>query len=60
MSSFPYHFDFYCYFMNNFEFQDGTVNVYTVKDGQFVRTLKPIDCTGPSIIITYITLSYQG
>lgn len=40
--------------------QDGTVNVHTIKDGQFVRTLMPIDCTGPSINITFIALSYQG
>lgn len=40
--------------------QDGTVNVHTIKDGQFVRTLIPIDCTGPSINITFIALSYQG
>lgn len=40
--------------------QDGTVNVHTIKDGQFVRTLMPIDCTGPSINITFLALSYQG
>lgn len=34
--------------------------MHTVKEGQFVRTLKPIDCTGDSINITYLTLSYQG
>lgn len=45
---------------NEIKLQDGTVNVHTIKDGQFVRTLMPIDCTGPSINITFITLSYQG
>lgn len=34
--------------------------MHTIKDGQFVRTLIPIDCTGPSINITFIALSYQG
>lgn len=36
------------------------MNVHTIKDGQFVRTLTPKDCTGPSINITFIALSYQG
>lgn len=36
------------------------MNVHTIKDGQFVRTLVPIDCTGPSINITFLALSYQG
>ncbi|XP_021704634.1 neurobeachin-like protein 1 isoform X1 [Aedes aegypti] len=39
---------------------DGTVNVYTVKEGQFVRTINPIGCTGSIIEISFITLSYQG
>lgn len=43
-----------------FLFQDGTVNVHTIKDGQFVRTISPIGCTGSSIEISYIALSYQG
>lgn len=48
--------------VNTFTFfmQDGTVNVHTIKDGQFIRTLKPLNCTGDFIQITYITLSYQG
>lgn len=48
--------------VNSFTFflQDGTVNVHTIKDGQFIRTLKPMNCTGDFIQITYITLSYQG
>ncbi|XP_031626139.1 neurobeachin-like protein 1 isoform X2 [Contarinia nasturtii] len=40
--------------------EDGTVNVHTIKDGQFVRSLLPIDCSGPSINITFLALSYQG
>lgn len=36
------------------------MNVHTIKDGQFIRTLKPLDCTGDFIQITYVTLSYQG
>lgn len=35
------------------------MNVHTIKEGQFVRTLKPLDCIG-AINITFITLSYQG
>lgn len=36
------------------------MNVHTIKDGQFIRTLKPLDCTGDFIQITYVTLSYHG
>ncbi|XP_058454329.1 neurobeachin-like protein 1 isoform X1 [Malaya genurostris] len=39
---------------------DGTVNVYTIKEGQFMRTINPIGCTGMNIEISFITLSYQG
>ncbi|XP_055846151.1 neurobeachin-like protein 1 isoform X1 [Episyrphus balteatus] len=39
---------------------DGTVNVYTIQDGQFVRTLKPIGCTESYVQISFVTLSYQG
>ncbi|XP_037907722.1 neurobeachin-like protein 1 isoform X2 [Hermetia illucens] len=39
---------------------DGTVNVYTIKDGQFVRSLKPVGCTEPYVQISFITISYQG
>lgn len=39
---------------------DGTVNVYTIEEGQYVRTLKPLGCTGMTIEISYITISYQG
>ncbi|XP_053679026.1 neurobeachin-like protein 1 [Anopheles nili] len=39
---------------------DGTVNVHTIKNGQFVRTINPIGCTGCRIEVSFITLSYQG
>lgn len=39
---------------------DGTVNVHTIQDGQFIRTLEPIGCTGMCIEISYVTISYQG
>ncbi|XP_011184852.2 neurobeachin-like protein 1 isoform X2 [Zeugodacus cucurbitae] len=39
---------------------DGTVNVYTIQDGQFVRTLKPIGCTETCVQISYVTVSYHG
>ncbi|XP_068150111.1 LOW QUALITY PROTEIN: neurobeachin-like protein 1 [Drosophila tropicalis] len=39
---------------------DGTVNVYTLQEGQFVRTLKPIGCTESCVQISFLTVSYQG
>ncbi|XP_073843399.1 neurobeachin-like protein 1 isoform X2 [Musca autumnalis] len=39
---------------------DGTVNVYTIQDGQFLRTLKPIGCTEFCVQISYVTISYHG
>ncbi|XP_055643375.1 neurobeachin-like protein 1 isoform X2 [Toxorhynchites rutilus septentrionalis] len=39
---------------------DGTVNVYSVKEGQFIRTLNPVGCTGANIEISFVALSYQG
>ncbi|XP_067645671.1 neurobeachin-like protein 1 isoform X3 [Eurosta solidaginis] len=39
---------------------DGTVNVYTIQDGQFVRTLKPIGCTDTCVQISFVTVSYHG
>ncbi|XP_058062662.1 neurobeachin-like protein 1 isoform X2 [Anopheles bellator] len=39
---------------------DGTVNVHTIKNGQFVRTITPLGCTGLKIEISFIALSYQG
>ncbi|KAI9588072.1 hypothetical protein GQX74_003918 [Glossina fuscipes] len=38
---------------------DGTVNIYTIQDGQFVRTLKPIGCTEFCVQISYVTVSYH-
>ena len=29
--------------------EDGTVNVYTIKEGQYIRTLEPINTIGPGI-----------
>lgn len=40
--------------------EDGTVNVHTIHEGQFIRTLKPLGCTGMNIEVSFITLSYQG
>ncbi|XP_034109719.1 neurobeachin-like protein 1 isoform X1 [Drosophila albomicans] len=39
---------------------DGTVNVYTLQEGQFVRTLKPIGCTEFCVQISFVTVSYHG
>ncbi|XP_017135675.1 neurobeachin-like protein 1 isoform X1 [Drosophila miranda] len=39
---------------------DGTINVYTLQEGQFVRTLKPIGCTESCVQISFVTLSYHG
>ncbi|XP_030380341.1 neurobeachin-like protein 1 isoform X2 [Scaptodrosophila lebanonensis] len=39
---------------------DGTVNVYTLQEGQFVRTLKPIGCTESCVQISFLTVSYHG
>ncbi|XP_040150983.1 neurobeachin-like protein 1 isoform X2 [Anopheles arabiensis] len=39
---------------------DGTVNVHTIKNGQFIRTINPIGCTGCKIEVSFITISYQG
>lgn len=43
---------------------DGTVNVYTVKEGQYVRTLLPMnfdpDPKVASFTVTQMALSYQG
>uniref|UniRef100_A0A336KCC2 CSON006833 protein n=1 Tax=Culicoides sonorensis TaxID=179676 RepID=A0A336KCC2_CULSO len=40
--------------------KDGAVNVYTIEEGQYVRTIRPIGCMGPEVEISYLTLSYQG
>ena len=39
---------------------DGTVNVHTIQEGQYVRTLEPVGCEGLSIEITFLALSSQG
>ncbi|XP_017480170.1 PREDICTED: neurobeachin-like protein 2 [Rhagoletis zephyria] len=39
---------------------DGTVNVYTIQNGQFVRTLKPIGCTETCVQISFVTVSYHA
>lgn len=41
-------------------FQDGTVNMYTLKKGEFVRTLHPKGCQGVDINVKFIVLSHQG
>lgn len=40
--------------------QDGTVNVHTIKEGQFVRTLTPPGCTELTAEITFLSISAQG
>ncbi|KAL5292423.1 NBEAL1 family protein [Megaselia abdita] len=39
---------------------DGTVNVYSIHNRQFIRTLKPLGCTESCVQISFVTLSYQG
>ncbi|XP_069696255.1 neurobeachin-like protein 1 isoform X1 [Periplaneta americana] len=40
--------------------QDGTVNVHTIQDGQYVHTLEPMGCVGLHVEITFLALSSQG
>lgn len=40
--------------------QDGTVNVHTIQDGQYVRTLEPVGCEELKTEITFLALSSQG
>lgn len=40
--------------------QDGTVNVHTIQEGQYVRTLEPVGCDGLRTQITFLALSSQG
>jgi hypothetical protein len=40
--------------------QDGTVNVHTIQEGQYVRTLEPVGCERLKTEITFLTLSSQG
>lgn len=41
-------------------FQDGTVNVHTIREGQYLRTLHPIGCVDPQAEVAYLTLSHLG
>jgi len=38
---------------------DGSVNVHTVKEGQYIRTLNPSSTSGPSIV-SHLWLSERG
>jgi hypothetical protein len=40
--------------------QDGTVNVHTIQEGQYVHTLEPVGCEGLKLEITFLALSSQG
>jgi hypothetical protein len=44
----------------HFSMQDGTVNVHTIQEGQYVRTLEPVGCDGLRTQITFLALSSQG
>ncbi|XP_055695703.1 neurobeachin-like protein 1 [Lutzomyia longipalpis] len=39
---------------------DGTVNLYSIESGQLIRTVSPLGCTGVTIEISFVTISYQG
>lgn len=39
---------------------DGSVNVYSINEGQFIRSLDPIGCTGINVEISFITISHLG
>ncbi|XP_075228167.1 neurobeachin-like protein 1 [Lycorma delicatula] len=39
---------------------DGTVNMYTIHEGNYLRTLYPIGCDNINTDITFITISSQG
>ncbi|XP_063234189.1 neurobeachin-like protein 1 isoform X2 [Bacillus rossius redtenbacheri] len=40
--------------------QDGTVNVHTIQEGQYLRTVEPVGCQGLRAEITFLALSSQG
>jgi hypothetical protein len=40
--------------------QDGTVNVHTIHEGQFVRTLEPVGCNGLDLEVSFLAMSAQG
>ncbi|XP_068086135.1 neurobeachin-like protein 1 [Anabrus simplex] len=39
---------------------DGTVNVHTIQEGQYIRTLEPVGLTSLDVEITFLALSPQG
>ncbi|KAE8751118.1 hypothetical protein FOCC_FOCC002203 [Frankliniella occidentalis] len=40
--------------------EDGTVNVHTIRDGQYLRTLHPVGCVDPRAEVGYLALSHLG
>ena len=42
------------------DMQDGTVNVHTIREGQYLRTLHPIGCVDPQAEVAFLTLSHLG
>lgn len=40
--------------------QDGTVNVHTIREGQYLRTLHPVGCVDPQAEVAFLTLSHLG
>lgn len=34
--------------------------MYTIEEGQYVRTIYPLGCIGPKVEISYLAMSYQG
>lgn len=40
--------------------QDGTVNIHTIQEGQYLRTLYPSGCEGLATEVTFISISTQG
>lgn len=39
---------------------DGTVNVHTIREGQYLRTLHPVGCVDPQADVAFLTLSHLG
>ncbi|KAK3926852.1 Neurobeachin-like protein 2 [Frankliniella fusca] len=39
---------------------DGTVNVHTIREGQYLRTLYPVGCVDPRAEVGYLALSHLG
>ena len=46
--------------MNNLFAEDGSINVYTVRDGMYVRTIFPATFGSAVYKLDHIDLSYQG